>query len=93
MESGRSVELPKDRAFTLPDLPDYPGGLHIRSSDLPSPEIETRIRAKLQAVRAFAEANPIDRRIYDLPEARFGIVTTGKGHLDLMEALRLLDRR
>ncbi len=91
VESGRSVELPKDRAFTLPDLPDYPGGLHIRSSDLPSPEIETRIRAKLQAVRTFAEANPIDRRIYDLPEARFGIVTTGKGHLDLMEALRLLD--
>ncbi|WOI31747.1 indolepyruvate ferredoxin oxidoreductase family protein [Tritonibacter scottomollicae] len=91
VESGRSVELPKDRQFTLPDLPDYPGGLHIRSSDLPSPEIETRIRAKLQAVRAFTEANPIDRRIYDLPEARFGIVTTGKGHLDLMEALRLLD--
>ncbi|GAB5431538.1 MAG: indolepyruvate ferredoxin oxidoreductase family protein [Epibacterium sp.] len=91
VESGRSVELPEDRDFVLPDLPDYPGGLHIRSSDLPSPEIETRIRAKLQAVRAFAEANPIDRRIYDLPEARFGIVTTGKGHLDLMEALRLLD--
>ncbi|WP_420005261.1 indolepyruvate ferredoxin oxidoreductase family protein [Arenibacterium sp. LLYu02] len=90
VESGRSVELHSDRAFTLPDLPDFPGGLHIRASDLPSPEIETRIRAKLQAVRAFAEANPIDRRIYDLPEAKFGIVTTGKGHLDLMEALRLL---
>ncbi|KUP95064.1 indolepyruvate ferredoxin oxidoreductase family protein [Tritonibacter horizontis] len=90
VESGRSVVLPPDRSFTLPELPDYPGGLHIRASDLPSPEIETRIRAKLQAVRAFAEANPIDRRIYDLPEAKFGIVTTGKGHLDLMEALRLL---
>ena len=35
-------------------------------------------------------ANPIDRRIYDIPDATFGIVTTGKGHLDLMEALRLL---
>lgn len=90
VESGRSVELRADRAFTLPDLPSYPGGLHIRSSDLPSPEIESRIRAKLKAVRAFAEANPIDRRIYDLPEAGFGFVTTGKGHLDLMEALRLL---
>ncbi len=91
VESGRSVELCADRQFILPDLPAHPGGLHIRPSDLPSPEIETRIRAKLQAVRAFAEANPIDRRIYDLPEARFGFVTTGKGHLDLMEALRLLD--
>ncbi|MGI9261894.1 MAG: indolepyruvate ferredoxin oxidoreductase family protein, partial [Woeseiaceae bacterium] len=33
---------------------------------------------------------PIDRKIFDTPDARFGIVTTGKGHLDLMEALRLL---
>ncbi len=90
VESARSVELQADRDFTYPDLPDYPGGLHIRRADLPSPEIETRIRAKIKAVRAFAEANPIDRRIYDVEEAKFGFVTTGKGHLDLMEALRLL---
>ncbi|MFV1465605.1 MULTISPECIES: indolepyruvate ferredoxin oxidoreductase family protein [unclassified Phaeobacter] len=90
VESARSVDLRPDRAFSYPELPDYPGGLHIRRSDLPSPEIETRIHAKLRAVRAFAEANPIDTRIYDLPEAKFGFVTTGKGHLDLMEALRLL---
>ncbi|WP_293574389.1 indolepyruvate ferredoxin oxidoreductase family protein [Phaeobacter sp.] len=90
VESARSVNLVADRKFHLPPLPEYPGGLHIRSADLPSPEIETRIQAKLRAVRAFAEANPIDRRIYDLAEAPFGFVTTGKGHLDLMEALRLL---
>ncbi|APG48281.1 indolepyruvate ferredoxin oxidoreductase family protein [Phaeobacter porticola] len=90
VESARSVELQPDRSFTYPNLPGYPGGLHIRRSDLPSPEIETRIHAKLRAVRAFAEANPIDTRIYDLPRAKFGFVTTGKGHLDLMEALRLL---
>ena len=35
-------------------------------------------------------ANPIDRHVYGIPDARYGIVTTGKGHLDLMEALRLL---
>lgn len=90
VESARSVELQPDRQFIYPELPDYPGGLHIRRADLPSPEIETRIQAKLDAVRAFAEANPIDRKIYDISEARFGFVTTGKGHLDLMEALRLL---
>ncbi|MCD9149161.1 indolepyruvate ferredoxin oxidoreductase family protein [Pseudophaeobacter flagellatus] len=90
VESARSVELQADRDFTYPELPDYPGGLHIRLADLPSPEIETRIRAKIKAVRAFAEANPIDRRIYDDDNAKFGFVTTGKGHLDLMEALRLL---
>ena len=90
VESARSVPLRPDRAFSLPELPAYPGGLHVRPSDLPSPEIETRIQAKLRAVRAFAEANPIDRRIHDIPDARFGFVTTGKAHLDLMEALRLL---
>lgn len=91
VESARSVNLQPDRDFSYPELPAYPGGLHIRRSDLPSPEIETRIRAKIKAVRAFAEANPIDRRIYDVETAKFGFVTTGKGHLDLMEALRLLD--
>lgn len=90
VESARSVELRPDRAFELPELPAYPGGLHVRRADLPSPEIETRIQAKVKAVRAFAEANPIDRRLYDLEEATFGFVTTGKAHLDLMEALRLL---
>ncbi|MDE4133095.1 indolepyruvate ferredoxin oxidoreductase family protein [Phaeobacter sp. QD34_3] len=90
VESARSVELRPDRDFILPELPEYPGGLHIRRADLPSPEIETRIHAKIKAVRAFAEANPIDRRIYDVEDAKFGFVTTGKGHLDLMEALRLL---
>ncbi len=90
VESGQSVTLPTDRSFVQPDFTAPPGGLHVRTSDLPSPEIETRIGAKLDAVEAFVEANPIDRRIYDIPNARFGIVTTGKGHLDLMEALRLL---
>ena len=90
VESGQSVALQPDRAFTLPQITPPPGGLHVRRSDMPSPEIETRLQHKLSAVEAFVEANPIDRRIYNLDNATFGIVTTGKGHLDLMEALRLL---
>ncbi|WP_109468559.1 indolepyruvate ferredoxin oxidoreductase family protein [Albibacillus kandeliae] len=90
VESGRSVELPADRTFALPEFATPPGGLHIRGSDLPSAEIELRIGHKLRAVEAFVEANPIDRTIYDIPDATYGFVTTGKGHLDLMEALRLL---
>jgi indolepyruvate ferredoxin oxidoreductase len=90
VESGQSVDLHPDRRFTLPQIELPPGGLHVRRGDLPSPEIETRIEHKLAAVEAFVEANPIDRRLYDLPQASFGFVTTGKGHLDLMEALRLL---
>ena len=90
VEAGQSVELAPDRTFVQPDFTAPQGGIHVRLSDLPSPEIETRISHKLRAVEAFVEANPIDRRLYDLPDARFGIVTTGKGHLDTLEALRLL---
>ncbi|PHP68041.1 pyruvate ferredoxin oxidoreductase [Zhengella mangrovi] len=90
VESGRSVDLPADRRFVLPPFDLPPGGLHVRNGDLPSVEIETRIGHKLRAVEAFVEANPIDRHVYEVADAQFGIVTTGKGHLDLMEALRLL---
>ncbi len=90
VEAAQSINLPPERVFVQPDFTAPSGGLHVRRADLPSPEIETRIGAKLAAVEAFVEANPIDRRIYDIAQARFGIVTTGKAHLDLMEALRLL---
>jgi indolepyruvate ferredoxin oxidoreductase len=90
VESGASVDLASDRVFVHPDYTAPQGGLHIRLGDLPSPLIENRLHDKLEAVEAFVEANPIDRRIYDLPDASYGIVTTGKGHLDLLEALRLL---
>ena len=91
VESAASVVLPPDRHFLIPDFDIPATGLHYRWPDLPGPQIEERMEAKKQAVFAFAEANPIDRRIYDDRDATFGIVTTGKGHLDLMEALRLLE--
>ncbi|MGL4290248.1 MAG: indolepyruvate ferredoxin oxidoreductase family protein, partial [Phreatobacter sp.] len=90
VESGASVELTAPRRFNTPDFSSPPDGLHYRWPDLPGPQIEERMEAKKHAVYAFARANPIDRHIYEIPGAAFGIVTTGKGHLDLMEALRLL---
>ena len=90
VESGASVELRPPRQFVQPDFTPPPGGLHYRWPDLPGPQIEERLEAKKHAVYAFAKANPIDRRIYDIPGATYGIVTTGKAHLDLMEALRLV---
>ena len=77
VESGASVELPRDRRFAIPAFDGPPGGLHVRAADLPSTEIETRIAHKLRAVETFAEANPIDRRIHDVDDAVFGFVTTG----------------
>ncbi len=67
------------------------GGLHYRWPDLPSLVIEQRLHAKLDAVRAFARVNSIDRTIVDSPQATCGIVTAGKAHYDFMEVLRRLD--
>ncbi|HKB53011.1 MAG TPA: indolepyruvate ferredoxin oxidoreductase family protein, partial [Ramlibacter sp.] len=67
------------------------GGLHYRWPDLPSVAIEQRLHAKLDAVRAFARVNSIDRHIVESPHASVGIVTAGKAHADLMEVLRRLN--
>ncbi|MCG8370066.1 MAG: indolepyruvate ferredoxin oxidoreductase family protein [Proteobacteria bacterium] len=91
VESAMSVELPPCPRFVTPtDYTPPASGLHYRWPDFPGPQIEERLEQKKYATLAFAAANPIDRKVFDVPDARFGIVTTGKGHLDLMEALRLL---
>lgn len=90
VEAAGSFLLKPDRVFATPDFEIPASGLHYRWPDLPGPQIEERMEAKKHAVFAFAEANPIDRAIYGIDDARFGFITTGKAHLDLMEALRLL---
>ena len=92
VESAMSIELPPYPQFVTPADYEVPAtGLHYRWPDFPGPQIEERLEEKKAATLAFAAANPIDRKIFDVPDARFGIVTTGKAHLDVMEALRLLD--
>ena len=70
VESGQSVEMPPPaHVFNEPDFEPPPGGLHYRWPDLPGPQIEERMEAKKTAALAFADANPIDRHIYDVPDA------------------------
>ena len=91
VESAASVELPPMPQFHPPqDYSPPETGLNFRWPDLPGMQIETRMRAKKDALRAFARANPIDKVIFKNPKAKFGIVTTGKAHHDVMEALALL---
>ncbi len=67
------------------DMP--PGGLNIRWPDPPL-EMERRLHGpKMQAVAAFARANPFDRLVIDPPQARLGILATGKAYLDVRQAL------
>ena len=89
VESGASVivdpervqvKLPSD--FTLP-----PGGLNIRWPD-GILEQETRLLDwKVYAALAYVRANGLDRIVWDSPNARVGIVTTGKSFGDTMQAL------
>ncbi|KVE26844.1 pyruvate ferredoxin oxidoreductase [Burkholderia singularis] len=93
VESASSVDLDA-LATRWPAPADYEppaDGLHNRWPDLPSLAIEARLAAKLDAVRHFARANSIDKWIAASAHANVGIVTCGKAHLDLMEALRRLD--
>ena len=102
VESGATVDLDLvsarvaawQEAATVMDITGYrppAGGLHYRWPDLPSLVIEQRLQAKLEAVRAFARVNSIDRHIVASPRAKLGIATAGKAHYDLMEVLRRLD--
>ncbi|MGE5117135.1 MAG: indolepyruvate ferredoxin oxidoreductase family protein, partial [Betaproteobacteria bacterium] len=91
VESAMTVDLdavPLD--FTLPVdfAPSMP--LHVKAVDLPSLEIEARLAAKLDAVRAFAKLNSVDKHVVSSPNATLGIVTVGKAHYDFMEVLRRL---
>ena len=93
VEGTATVDLDALRSeFSAPaDFTAPAGGLHYRLYDLPGLGIEERLAAKLDAVRAFAAANPIDRIVAAAPRATVGIVTCGKAHLDLLEALRRLE--
>ena len=88
-ESSASITVdPQRMQFVEPaDFEMPPGGLHIRWPDPPL-EAERRLHGpKMQAVAAFARANPIDRVVLDSPAPRLGILTTGKAYLDVRQAL------
>ncbi|WP_451980668.1 indolepyruvate ferredoxin oxidoreductase family protein [Azospirillum endophyticum] len=90
VESSATVRLPSlERGFLPVAFDPPPGGLHYRWPDLPSLAIEERLAAKVAAVKAFARVNRIDRTVLGTG-GWLRIVTTGKAHLDLMEALRVL---
>jgi indolepyruvate ferredoxin oxidoreductase len=67
------------------DMP--PGGLGIRWPDKPLQQELRLQRHKLYAALAFARANKLDRIVLDSPRPRFGIVSTGKAYLDVLQAL------
>jgi indolepyruvate ferredoxin oxidoreductase len=88
VESATTVDLARIRThFPAPTVTPSPAGLHYRPNDLPGLAIEERLAAKLEAVQAFARIAHVDKLICPARDADIGIVTCGKAHLDLLEAL------
>ncbi len=63
------------------------GGLNIRTGDT-AREQEARLHNhKLKAAQAYCRSNGLDRVVLDCPAPHVGIVTAGKSHLDVRQAL------
>ncbi|MBT6275809.1 MAG: indolepyruvate ferredoxin oxidoreductase family protein [Chromatiales bacterium] len=89
VESSASVSVDPHRLqlVTPTDFAMPEGGLGIDVAYQPVP-YEVRLHdQKLPALLAYARANPVDRVVIDAPDAKLGVVTTGKGYLDLRQAL------
>ncbi|MCG1053608.1 indolepyruvate ferredoxin oxidoreductase family protein [Mycetohabitans sp. B5] len=89
VESSASVDVDSERVrivlpedFTMPD-----GGLNIRWPDPPLIQEARLLDYKWYAALAYVRANKLDRIEIDSPNARFGIVTSGKAYLDVRQAL------
>jgi indolepyruvate ferredoxin oxidoreductase len=81
IDPGRvKILIPED--YVLPE-----GGVHARWPDTPLEQEQRLQRDKIYAALAFARANNLNRITLDSPNARLGIVTTGKSYLDTLQAL------
>jgi indolepyruvate ferredoxin oxidoreductase len=92
MDSASTVNVDSERVkIELPTGLEMPeGGLNIRLPDTPLEQEERLWRYKRPAALAFCRANNLNKVLLDPEDARLGVVTTGKGHLDFMQALEHL---
>ena len=89
VESGSSVIVDPERVqirlptdFTLPQ-----GGVNIRWPDGFLEQEARLLDWKVYAALAYVRANGLDRIVWDSPNAKLGIITTGKSFGDTMQAL------
>ncbi|MDX7991292.1 indolepyruvate ferredoxin oxidoreductase family protein [Xenorhabdus littoralis] len=88
VESSAVRESKPFPEYKIPQVDPGPDGLHWRWPDLPGPQIEKRLAYKLKAIEDFAKLNPIDYLLAPCEHPRALLVTVGKAHQDVMEALR-----
>ncbi len=93
IETTAAIHLAgESRNFVLPaDFEMPPGGLNLRWPDPPLVQDDRLQTYKAYAAIAFARANLVDQVTHDVPNARFGIISSGKAYEDVLQALRELE--
>nr|MBA3625505.1 indolepyruvate ferredoxin oxidoreductase family protein [Methylibium sp.] len=89
VESSASVSVDPDRVnIVLPeDFAMPPGGLHIRWPDAPLDQEARLMDHKWYAALAYVRANKLNHTVIDSPNARLGLIASGKSYNDTRQAL------
>jgi indolepyruvate ferredoxin oxidoreductase len=89
VESSSSVSVDPDRVnIVLPEDFAMPsGGLHIRWPDPPLEQESRLFDYKWYAALAYVRANKLNHTVIDSPNARFGLIASGKAYNDTRQAL------
>ena len=92
VETTAEIDLNDElKQFIIPtDFEMPPGGLNLRWPDDRYDQDRRLQDYKGYAAIAFARANKVNRITMDLPNARFGIMASGKSYEDIRQALREL---
>ncbi|MCR9212188.1 MAG: indolepyruvate ferredoxin oxidoreductase family protein [Proteobacteria bacterium] len=89
VESSATAYVGPDRVqIVIPEDIEAPAdGVHIRWPDTSGGQEARLLRSKLPMVKAFVRANKLDKITWDAKDRKFGIATTGKSWLDVVQAL------
>jgi len=89
VSSGATIDLDEDRFIIKEVSKDfYPGeGLNIRLQDTAQTKEHRLHYHKIKFVKEFCRINELNQIIYDSPNSKIGIVSTGKSFLDTKLAL------
>ena len=89
MDSAISADIDPERInIVLPEDFELPAdGVHARWPDPPLAQERRLNKFKIYAAREFARVNGLNKIVVNSSKPRFGIITTGKAYLDVMQAL------
>ena len=88
VDASASVYVNPNRVQTVyPDFSFPEDGVHIRWPDKPLDQEYRLQKHKLYAAIEFVRANKLDKVMIDSPQARLGIITSGKSYQDVLQAM------